>query len=91
MSTCKKGLDYELRFSQSFHKRGCALLASPLVLRELGLGQVDAARFIQRRLEICELKLYGELSHKQRGRLVRTANYLAELLDTEVSLKLERP
>lgn len=91
MSTCKKGLDFERRFSRTFHRRGCALLVSPLILRELGLGQIDAARLIQDRVELCELKLYGELSSRQRQRLMRSANYLGELLEREVVLKLERP
>lgn len=91
MSTCKKGLDFELRFTRSFHQKGLPVLVSPLILREMGLGQVDAARLTQKRLELCELKLYGELSPKQKARLVRSANYLGELLDKEVVLTLERP
>lgn len=91
MSTCRKGLEFERRFTDQFHRQGLALLLSPLVLRDMALGQVDAARLIGGRVELCELKLYGELSFKQRIRLVRSANYLGELLDREVLLKLERP
>lgn len=91
MSTCKKGLEFERRFSRRFHRHGRALLVSPLVLRELGLGQIDAARLVENRIEICELKLFGELSWRQKTRLMRSASYLGELLDKEVRLKLERP
>lgn len=90
MSRIQKGNHFERSSSRWVHARGTPLLIDPTFLRRRCLGQVDLARIMGQRLEVYELKSarLGYLSGAQKKRLHLSANYLAALLQMEVSCRL---
>ena len=75
-----------------------ALLVSPLILRERGLGQVDYAEYSPKKnqqearalIVECKYTLRSRgLGFKQWTRLKNSAGFIGELLDCPVELKIE--
>ncbi|MGE3608170.1 MAG: hypothetical protein AB7I27_01185 [Bacteriovoracaceae bacterium] len=77
----------EIKSSLEFHSQGIALLVSPHLLRERGLGQIDLARISKTKrgwlLEIGEVKSsevgLEEMEKFQLKRLYSTQNFLSAL------------
>ncbi len=98
MRVSSKGFEFEKEQSKSYkHSSALALLVSPLVLRERGLGQIDYAEFMPKtkvkeaRAQIveCKFTLRGTgLAPQQWARLKNSARFLGELLDCPVELKI---
>ena len=83
-----KGQIEEIKFSKRIHRHGIPVLASPLLLREMGLGQIDLCRLVNDRVEVFEVKSSGRLSSRQRLRILRSASFLSHLFDKMPCVKV---
>lgn len=88
--TC--GMNRELEVSKEFHSHSkIPLLISPQLLRSMGCGQIDLARWENSQtikiLEVKGSKQEGEISAFQHSRLKKSANFLGELLESTVIIE----
>lgn len=84
------GQEFEAYINLITHERGIPLLASSLILRELGAGQIDAAVVIGDCLHIVEAKTSGWPNGKQLRRLYKSGNWIALYFNYECKLWLAK-
>jgi len=88
-----QGHEREIAESLFYHKKYSAVLISPLTLRDLGLGQIDVAYLKKVKCEwtltIVEVKSLQMPGPSQFSRLKNSANFLAEMLQIPVFLKVK--
>ncbi len=90
-----KGMIFEKNFSLGFHSRNIALLISSKHLRKYQLGQVDMAKvelnqFLEiQKIHCIELKYHSNPSRSQQVRLIKTSNYLAQVLEVETKFTIK--
>ncbi len=88
-----QGHEREIVESLYYHRNLSAVLVSPLTLRDLGLGQIDVAYLKKMNgewsLTIVEVKSQQRPSPRQFSRLKSSANFLAEILQIPVFLKVK--
>ena len=87
---------FEKDFSLNFHQQNIAFLISSKHLRKFHLGQVDIAKVELNPLNdeiklvhLIELKYCSNPGIKQRIRLIKTSNYLAQVLDVETKFTIK--
>ena len=84
----RRGERTEEEASLLYHARGVPLLVSPLILRSLGLGQVDVCYFDGRKgLVIVESKTRGHVSPRQRRRLLKSCAFLGAIFKRTARLE----
>lgn len=90
-----KGQREELIYSLKVHNQsGVPLLISPLLLRELGAGQIDLAILERKgdwRIILYEIKSSGFIDHLQHKRLKKAAHLLSKVFECSVSIHLVGP
>jgi hypothetical protein len=88
----KMGEEFELNFSKEEVGSKIPVLVSPLLLRSFNLGQIDIAFLSKNKsefiLEVYELKTSKLPSLSQLRRLKKTCNYLAQILEIEISFRV---
>lgn len=90
-----KGMAFEKEFSQHFHKINTALLISAKHLRKNHLGQVDMAKVVINQnneiksVLILELKYQSNPCRQQLLRLMKTSDYLSQLLNVETKFTIK--
>src|SRR5690606_32638648 len=85
-----KGKQLEAYFSSLLHKKYIPVLISPLVLRQLGAGQVDVAVFKPNELHLIEIKASGRVTFKQIERLGKSGTWLGHVLNCNCQLWLAK-
>lgn len=83
----REGAWLELKYSQFFHHDHIPCLISPLVLRDMNMGQIDLAFLTKKNgkfvINIAEIKRSMFPSKKQLLRLKRSVSFLADVLEME--------
>lgn len=84
-----KGYEFEKRSTEKISTDEIPFLISSLLLREKNLGQIDLATYQKKkRIKIFELKYSKYPSYLQLTRLRKTQDYLSQILEVEVDLKI---
>ncbi len=84
----------ELKASLYYHQKGVPVLVSDLMLRSMGLGQIDIS-YLEKSakkswvLKIIEMKSSVYPGTKQLRRLKQTQDYLSRILDLESNLEVK--
>lgn len=84
-----KGEAFEKEMSLKLHTEARALLVSPLVLRERGLGQVDVVNLEKAVITVWEIKSSLKPRVKQIMRLSAAACFLSQIFSKSVRLLLK--
>jgi hypothetical protein len=88
----KMGEHFEKSYSTNISKNEYPFLISELLLREKNLGQIDFAKCFKHKkkfkIQIFEIKTKSAPNKFQFIRLKRTQDYLSQILETEVELKI---
>ncbi len=87
-----RGEAVELLASAEIHKKGIALLVSPLILRELGAGQIDVARIekisCESKISLFEVKSKWSPGKKQWIRLKRSSQFLSMVFNMSSTIQI---
>ena len=85
-----QGLKAELKVSLLVHQRRTPFLISSLVMRRLGLAQVDLAYLENGKVILLEVKSSTtglEVFERKKARLLKAQNYLSIVLNCPVILR----
>ncbi len=90
----KKGELIELEASRFYHQKGIPVLVSDLMLRSMGLGQIDISILEKNTtsswvLKIVEIKSSLYPGAIQLKRLRKTQDYLSRILELESKLEVK--
>ena len=95
MFNLKQSNYLEREFSIRAHRQFMPILISPLLLRRIGLGQIDISYFVprgpKRGVYLVEVKSSLRLSSKQKLRLKKAQSYLATIFNCPVQTALFFP
>lgn len=88
----QKGIKAELKASYQLHQRYLPFIISPVILRNRNCGQIDLAHFTSEKLYLFEIKSRNlgkqQICPRQRGRLLRSVQFLGLVFNRDVELRV---
>lgn len=88
LSSNSKGEIFEKELSEKYHNLFTPVLVSSHILRARQCGQIDLCYIRKNQLFVLECKNGGVLSSKQYSRLKRSGDFIGNILDKVVFIKL---